>query len=216
MDRTFEPQRGNREVYDTLFHSYQEAYRSLRGFYKRLNERRSFQQYLQGGAWMSTEEILSLPSALPDGVDYDEYLIATYLASFSAILPIPLLAEALAIEQSTGTWVPVPGETPEVRRQHIAKVIGVYEMPDYEVEVPQNLEDEEVDYSDSLSRGQHRRANTHAADHSGGQHLDGWQYKASGHSLPQEIRCWLQRAQSSASKASGRSSVFPSGLCSTT
>lgn len=89
---------------------------------------------------MNTEEILSLPSALPDGVDYDEYLIATYLASFSAILPIPLLAEALAIEQSTGTWVPVPGETPEVRRRHIAKVIGVYELPDYEFEVPQNLE----------------------------------------------------------------------------
>jgi len=44
VDKTFEPQKGNREVYDTLFHSYQEAYRSLRGFYKRLNERRSFQQ----------------------------------------------------------------------------------------------------------------------------------------------------------------------------
>jgi xylulokinase len=44
VDKTFEPQEGNREVYDTLFHSYQEAYRSLRGFYKRLNERRSFQQ----------------------------------------------------------------------------------------------------------------------------------------------------------------------------
>jgi len=89
---------------------------------------------------MNTEEILSLPSALPDGVDYDEYLIATYLASFAAIWPIPVLAEALAIEQSTGTWVAVPGETPEVRRQHIAKVIGVYELPDYEFEVPQNLE----------------------------------------------------------------------------
>ncbi len=54
---------------------------------------------------MNTEEILSLPSALPDGVDYYEYLIATYLASFAAVWPIPVLAEALAIEQSTGTWV---------------------------------------------------------------------------------------------------------------
>jgi xylulokinase len=44
VDRTFEPQKGNHEVYDMLFRSYQEAYQGLRGFYKRLNERRSFQQ----------------------------------------------------------------------------------------------------------------------------------------------------------------------------
>ncbi len=89
---------------------------------------------------MNTEEILSLPSALPDGVDYDEYVVATYLASFGAVWPIPVLAEALAIEQSTGTWVAVPGETPEVRCQHVAKVLGVYEAPDHEFEVPQSLE----------------------------------------------------------------------------
>lgn len=89
---------------------------------------------------MNTEEILGLPAALPDGVDYDDYLIATYLASFQAAMPIPLLSMALAVEQSTGTWVPVPGETPEIRRQHIAKVIGVYSVPDYEFEVPKSVE----------------------------------------------------------------------------
>jgi 2,3-diketo-5-methylthiopentyl-1-phosphate enolase len=89
---------------------------------------------------MNTEEILGLPLALPDGVDYDEYLIATYLASFPAEFPIPLLSMALAVEQSTGTWVAVPGETPEVRRHHVAKVLGVYELPDYEFSVPPSLE----------------------------------------------------------------------------
>ncbi len=89
---------------------------------------------------MNTEEILGLPMALPDGVDYDEYLIATYLASFAAEVPIPLLSMALAIEQSTGTWVAVPGETPEVRRHHVAKVLGVYELPDYEFSVPPSVE----------------------------------------------------------------------------
>lgn len=89
---------------------------------------------------MSTEEILGLPLALPDGVDYDEYLIATYLASFPAEMPIPLLSMALAVEQSTGTWVAVPGETPEVRRHHVAKVLGVYEVPDYEFVVPPSVE----------------------------------------------------------------------------
>jgi 2,3-diketo-5-methylthiopentyl-1-phosphate enolase len=89
---------------------------------------------------MSRMDVESLPVALPDGVDYDEYLIGTYLASFPASVPIPRLAPALAIEQSTGTWIPVPGETPEVRCQHVAKVIGVYEVPDFEFSVPPGLE----------------------------------------------------------------------------
>ena len=89
---------------------------------------------------MSRMDVESLPVALPDGVDYEEYLIGTYLASFPASVPIPRLAPALAIEQSTGTWIPVPGETPEVRCRHVAKVIGVYEVPDFEFSVPSGLE----------------------------------------------------------------------------
>ncbi len=89
---------------------------------------------------MEKQDLESLPLALPDGVDYDEYLVATYLASFPASVPIPSLAPALAVEQSTGTWVAVPGETPEVRCRHVAKVIGVYEVPDLEFAVPPKLE----------------------------------------------------------------------------
>jgi len=89
---------------------------------------------------MEMQEILGLPIALPDGVDYDDYVIGTYLVSYSAALPIPIIAPMLAVEQSTGTWVPVPGETVDVRCQHIAKVIGVYEVPDYEFAVPPNLQ----------------------------------------------------------------------------
>jgi 2,3-diketo-5-methylthiopentyl-1-phosphate enolase len=89
---------------------------------------------------MEMQEILGLPLALPDGVDYDDYVIGTYLVSYSAALPIPIIAPMLAVEQSTGTWVAVPGETLEVRCQHIAKVIGVYEVPDYEFAVPPDLQ----------------------------------------------------------------------------
>jgi len=89
---------------------------------------------------MEMQEILGLPIALPDGVDYDDYIIGTYIISYPAALPVPIIAPFLAIEQSTGTWLPVPGETPEVRCQHVAKVIGVYEMPDYEATVPPNLQ----------------------------------------------------------------------------
>ncbi|MBC7227487.1 MAG: ribulose 1,5-bisphosphate carboxylase [Thermoflexales bacterium] len=89
---------------------------------------------------MKREDVLSLPIALPEGVDENEYVIGTYLVSYPKAIPVPKLAPALAVEQSTGTWVPVPGETPEVRRKHVAKVIGIYEIPDYEWMVPPEVE----------------------------------------------------------------------------
>lgn len=89
---------------------------------------------------MKREDVASLPIALPEGVDENEYVIGTYLVSYPKAIPVPKLAPALAIEQSTGTWVPVPGETPEVRRKHVAKVIGIYEIPDYEWMVPPEVE----------------------------------------------------------------------------
>ncbi len=85
-------------------------------------------------------DVQSMPLALPEGADPDSYAIATYLVSYPKGVPVPQLAPALAIEQSTGTWLPVPGETPEVRRQHVAKVIGVYEVPDYEWMVPPEVQ----------------------------------------------------------------------------
>lgn len=81
-----------------------------------------------------------MPIALPEGIDHGEYIIGTYLACFPKDIPVPFAAQLLAIEQSTGTWVPVPGETPEVRHKHVAKVIGVYEVPDYEFSVPSSVE----------------------------------------------------------------------------
>jgi 2,3-diketo-5-methylthiopentyl-1-phosphate enolase len=89
---------------------------------------------------MKKIDVESMPAALPDGIDYSKYAIATYLASFPRSVPVPQLAPALAIEQSTGTWVPVPGETPEVRRNYVAKVIGCYEVPDYEFMLPKDVE----------------------------------------------------------------------------
>jgi 2,3-diketo-5-methylthiopentyl-1-phosphate enolase len=42
-------------------------------------------------------------------------------------------ASAIAIEQSTGSWYRVPGETDEVREKYAAKVIGIYSVPNYEL-----------------------------------------------------------------------------------
>lgn len=84
---------------------------------------------------------LSEPIALPEGASCDEYIIATYLIQYPSRINMTEMAQALAVEQSTGTWTPVPGETPEVRRQYVAKVVGLYEVPDYSWTVPAGLEE---------------------------------------------------------------------------
>lgn len=74
---------------------------------------------------------------LPESLDGD-YIIATYYVSnYSSDLLN--FAGSIAIEQSTGTWRPVPLETPEIRRRHTAKVIGVHEIPAYEFNEPETV-----------------------------------------------------------------------------
>jgi xylulokinase len=40
VDSVYEPQRENYEIYDSLYDRYQEVYRDLRGFYRKLNKAR--------------------------------------------------------------------------------------------------------------------------------------------------------------------------------
>jgi 2,3-diketo-5-methylthiopentyl-1-phosphate enolase len=80
------------------------------------------------------------PEALPEGIDPDDYIITTYYMSFPKGMNPFEITQILALEQSTGTWLPVPGETPEVRKKHVAKVIGVFETPDYELMVPNEVD----------------------------------------------------------------------------
>jgi 2,3-diketo-5-methylthiopentyl-1-phosphate enolase len=82
----------------------------------------------------------ALPDALPDSIDEDKYVVCTYYVGLPPFMDAREMAHAAAIEQSTGTWTLVPGETPEVRRRHVAKVIGVYEVPQHEYSIPKDLE----------------------------------------------------------------------------
>jgi len=79
------------------------------------------------------------PRALPEGIDHENNVIATYYISFPKALDVHGLAPVLAIEQSTGTWTPTPMETPEIRAQHVAKVMAVYEAPEHEWIIPDDV-----------------------------------------------------------------------------
>ncbi|MGA2554415.1 MAG: RuBisCO large subunit C-terminal-like domain-containing protein, partial [Smithella sp.] len=76
------------------------------------------------------------PITIPESIDMENNLIATYWLKGDKSLDASLIGQFLAIEQTTGTWVPVPGETPEIRAGHVAKVIGAYEVPFYEYGIP--------------------------------------------------------------------------------
>jgi 2,3-diketo-5-methylthiopentyl-1-phosphate enolase len=69
-------------------------------------------------------------SALPEGVDPDEFVVATYLYRIAAGDDIHAAANAVAEMQSTGTWVTLERETAAIKERHAARVIAIWEVPD--------------------------------------------------------------------------------------
>jgi len=60
-----------------------------------------------------------------DGIEEDKYVIATYYVANAKSMEAVKYAAALAVEQTTGTWISVPGETHEVREKHLGRVVGI-------------------------------------------------------------------------------------------
>ena len=71
---------------------------------------------------------------LPESPNVGDYLIGTYLLRKEIKDPgeILKLAVMMASEQTTGTWVSVPGETADVIEKFRGKVLNIWEIPDTE------------------------------------------------------------------------------------
>lgn len=76
---------------------------------------------------------------IPEGIDHERFVIATYYCATKPSTNMIKFAAALAIEQTCGTWLKVPGETPEVRERAIGRLVGVYETPAYQIGLPENI-----------------------------------------------------------------------------
>lgn len=76
---------------------------------------------------------------LPEALDSERFVIATYYCAAKRTTNMLKFAAALAIEQTCGTWLKVPGETPEVRERSIGRVVGVYEVPAYQIAIPEDV-----------------------------------------------------------------------------
>ncbi len=77
----------------------------------------------------------------PEALEKDRFVIATYYCATKATTNALKFGAALAIEQTCGTWLKVPGETQEVRERSIGRVIGVYETPAYQIEIPEDVKE---------------------------------------------------------------------------
>jgi 2,3-diketo-5-methylthiopentyl-1-phosphate enolase len=90
----------------------------------------------------SCEQYLDTPEAIGlDGIDLEKYIIASYTIKRPKGMNVNYLSRFAAIEQSTGTWVRVPAETEEVRKKHVARVLGVYELPHLEYIIPKDVKE---------------------------------------------------------------------------
>lgn len=75
---------------------------------------------------------------IPEGLEYDDHIVATYLYQTATKVNIHKLAVALSEEQSSGTWVELPFESDVIRRRHVGRVIAIWEVPDYEDVIPED------------------------------------------------------------------------------
>ena len=66
---------------------------------------------------------------LPEEIRNEDYIIATYYIKLDSHIDIIKKASALAIGQTIGTWVPVPGITDEMREKFMGKVVQIYDVP---------------------------------------------------------------------------------------
>lgn len=71
---------------------------------------------------------------LPENPDRDDYVVGTYLLrrGVKDSKEIVKVAIMMATEQTTGTWVSVPGESGDIIAKHRAKIINIWEVPDRE------------------------------------------------------------------------------------
>ena len=68
---------------------------------------------------------------MTESLEAEKYVIASYVVRAGRHADLVARAAGMAIEQTTGTWLDVAGETPELIRDHGAKVVGLFEVPDY-------------------------------------------------------------------------------------
>ena len=81
---------------------------------------------------------------LSETICRQNYVIATYYIKLPKEVDILKKASTLAIGQTIGTWIPIPGITEEIREKYMGKVVNVFDVP--ALELSTQLDGEERSY----------------------------------------------------------------------
>lgn len=72
--------------------------------------------------------------ALPEAIQERNYALAYYYMELPEKEDVLKKAGSLAIGQTIGTWIPVPGITDEIREKYMGKVVNVFDVPSEDLE----------------------------------------------------------------------------------
>lgn len=75
----------------------------------------------------------SLLYTLSETVHKQNYVIATYHIRLPREVDVLKKAATLAVGQTIGTWIPIPGITEEIREKYMGKVVNVFDVPSLEL-----------------------------------------------------------------------------------
>lgn len=69
-----------------------------------------------------------------------DFIIATYYMELAKDINVLDKAANMAIGQTVGTWIPVPGITEEMQKNHMGKVVNILDIPPFELLTQTNQE----------------------------------------------------------------------------
>lgn len=67
--------------------------------------------------------------ALNESIRDLDYVLAAYYLELPKEADVVEKAAGMAMGQTIGTWVPVPGITDEMREKHMGKVVNIIDLP---------------------------------------------------------------------------------------
>ncbi|MFX0050132.1 MAG: RuBisCO large subunit C-terminal-like domain-containing protein [Candidatus Hermodarchaeota archaeon] len=88
----------------------------------------------------SEEKWGHFPEGLQESIG-DDYVIGIYYTAFPSNLDPWYMGTVVVQEQTVGSYFPVHSDPKEILKKFSAKVIGVYEVPPYEIGLPDNTKE---------------------------------------------------------------------------
>ena len=76
----------------------------------------------------------NLVFSLPEAIHDDNFVFAFYYLKLPRQIDVYKKASSLAIGQTIGTWVPVPGITDNIRKKYMGRVVNIFDIPSYELD----------------------------------------------------------------------------------